>query len=530
MKSIVRVAARTIIALAVLLGMAGSLSAEGADPAVTFTSLTSSVNPSVYGDAVTFTAVVSASGGAPVGKVIFLEIVIETFGTSQILLGEDETATPLGEDSYEYTFSISALAVGQHAIFATYDDGSGISTAYAGPLYQTVAEQIWPTVTITSAPPEISYSTTATFEFSSDPEGAEFECILATGSPSLEELDGLTWSACSSPETYTNLLYYTQYSFAVKTEGAPITTFTLDGHQWAIVPPQVTITSGPAEVTESTDATLTFSSNPAGVDLVCYLAAQEYGTQNALILEDWAPCTSPRTLTGLSRGYQYYFGVKPEGVADSYAVTRQWMITRVSLTSSPNPSQSGSDVTFTATVWDDSGTAPGGTVYFAEMIYSWPGVVTPQPVGQDSSPTVAEPGLYAYTFSTSTLTIGSHEMIALYQDDGSTVMSLPITQVVAEVTAQAPVVTTQPAHRTVCAGSSVSFAADASGTPAPTVQWQVSSDGGMTWNSISGATTTTYAFTAAAGDNAKRYRAVFTNSAGSATSSAAIQIVPVPST
>jgi hypothetical protein len=67
----------------------------------------------------------------------------------------------------------------------------------------------------------------------------------------------------------------------------------------------------------------------------------------------------------------------------------------------------------------------------------------------------------------------------------------------------------------------VSFIAAASGVPTPTVQWQRSTDGGASFTNIAGATSTTYTFTAAAGDNGNQYRAVFTNVAGSATSTAA---------
>jgi hypothetical protein len=83
----------------------------------------------------------------------------------------------------------------------------------------------------------------------------------------------------------------------------------------------------------------------------------------------------------------------------------------------------------------------------------------------------------------------------------------------------APAITTNPISQTVCAGASVSFTAAASGTPAPSVQWQV--DGGSGFTNIGGATSATYTFTAVAGDNNKQYRAVFTNSCGVATSTAA---------
>jgi len=93
-----------------------------------------------------------------------------------------------------------------------------------------------------------------------------------------------------------------------------------------------------------------------------------------------------------------------------------------------------------------------------------------------------------------------------------------------------PAVTTQPGNQTVNAGQSVSFSAAASGSPAPTVQWQVSSDNGATWSDLTGETATTLTFTAQSGDNGKQYRAVFTNGCGVATSNAATLTITVPDT
>jgi hypothetical protein len=85
----------------------------------------------------------------------------------------------------------------------------------------------------------------------------------------------------------------------------------------------------------------------------------------------------------------------------------------------------------------------------------------------------------------------------------------------------APAVTTQPAAQTVTAGQPVTFTAAASGYPAPTIQWQVSSDGGSTWSNVPGATSASLSFAAAAADNGNSYQAVFTNAYGSATTIAA---------
>jgi hypothetical protein len=82
-------------------------------------------------------------------------------------------------------------------------------------------------------------------------------------------------------------------------------------------------------------------------------------------------------------------------------------------------------------------------------------------------------------------------------------------------------VTTQPSNTTVASGQSYSFNAAASGSPAPTVQWQLSTDGGATFQNISGATAGTVTGTAALSDSGKQFRAVFTNSTGTATTTAA---------
>lgn len=84
----------------------------------------------------------------------------------------------------------------------------------------------------------------------------------------------------------------------------------------------------------------------------------------------------------------------------------------------------------------------------------------------------------------------------------------------------APSITQNPASQTVTPGNSVTFTAAASGSPTPTVQWQVSVMNGP-FTDISGATSTTLTFIVQASDDGNRYRAVFTNSCGGATTQAA---------
>jgi alpha-tubulin suppressor-like RCC1 family protein len=93
----------------------------------------------------------------------------------------------------------------------------------------------------------------------------------------------------------------------------------------------------------------------------------------------------------------------------------------------------------------------------------------------------------------------------------------------------APTVTTQPVSQTVTAGQNATFTAAASGFPAPTVQWQVSTDHGTTFSPVSGATSDTLTIAATTtAENGNEYEAVFTNVGGTATTNPATLTVPPP--
>ncbi len=85
----------------------------------------------------------------------------------------------------------------------------------------------------------------------------------------------------------------------------------------------------------------------------------------------------------------------------------------------------------------------------------------------------------------------------------------------------APSITSNPSNQSVTSGQTANFTASASAEPAATVQWQISTDGGQTFSDITGATSTTLSFTVSLADNGDEYQAIFTNSLGSATTSAA---------
>ncbi len=84
-----------------------------------------------------------------------------------------------------------------------------------------------PQTTISSSPPATTISTSATFEFTADEAGSTFECKLDSGS----------YSACTSPRTYTTLADGA-HTFEVRaTDGAGNIDLTPATHNWTIVAP-----------------------------------------------------------------------------------------------------------------------------------------------------------------------------------------------------------------------------------------------------------------------------------------------------
>lgn len=140
-------------------------------------------------------------------------------------------------------------------------------------------------------------------------------------------------------------------------------------------------------------------------------------------------------------------------------------------------------------------------------------------------------------------TAASHALAATLRtaDDGAqfrVVVSNGVGSVTSNVAtltvAPAPVVpafTAQPLDAAVTEPAAATFGVAVTGTPAPTLQWQRSSDGGTNWSDIGGATAasfTTPATTLAM--NGWRYRALASNSAGSVASSVATLSVTAATT
>ncbi len=131
------------------------------------------------------------------------------------------------------------------------------------------------------------------------------------------------------------------------------------------------------------------------------------------------------------------------------------------------------------------------------------------------------------TSDTYTLTTAAGESGDQYQAVFTNTVSSVDTSAATLTLDTPPSVTTEPVADTVIVGQTASFNAAATGSPTPTVQWQVSTDGGTTFSNVAGATNDTYSFTTALSQTGYQYRAVFTNVVTSVDSSAATLTVNV---
>ena len=166
-----------------------------------------------------------------------------------------------------------------------------------------------PETTITSGPPTVTNSTSASFSFTSSVTGSSFQCAV----------DAASFATCSSPARYSGLAEGS-HSFRVRAiDSAGNVDPTPASSSWTIdlTRPETMIDSGPSGTTSSTTASFSFSSNEANSTFQCSLDAGSY-----------AACSSPTTYSGLANG-SHTFQVRatdPAGNTDQTPAARTWTV------------------------------------------------------------------------------------------------------------------------------------------------------------------------------------------------------------
>jgi large repetitive protein len=221
----------------------------------------------------------------------------------------------------------SGLPDGTHVFTVTGTDGAGNAATQS---YSWAIDTTTPQLAITSEPPNPSTSASAQFQFTTG------------GVPTVTcQLDSGAASACTSPKTYSGLADGS-HTFTLVGTNAAGTMKTLT-YTWSVdaTPPSVSISSGPASVTNVTTAQFQFTVTGA-TTVTCKLDA---GTP--------AACTSPWSYTGLADGSHTFTLVATDAAGNSTTKTASWTVDTMppslSITSSPpDPSSSTSaQVAFT---------------------------------------------------------------------------------------------------------------------------------------------------------------------------------------
>jgi hypothetical protein len=442
----------------------------------TSTALSSSVSSSLFGQSVTFTAlqaVILPGGGTPTGTIQFV-----VDGSSA---GSPVSLSSGSGGALTASFTTTSLTAGTHTITASYSGDSSFTSSTANSLTQTVGIVNTSTVLSSSANPS-SFSQSITFTASVT---ANASSSAATGAVQFL-VDG---SDAGSPISVTNSgrLITASFSTASLSAGTHVITAAYSGDA-NFTSSTGTLTQVVSKVSTITALSLSVNTPVSGQNLTFSAAitsnatgATPTGTIQFVI--DGSSAGSPMNLVGgvarvstsLAAGVHtvqatYSGDASFAGSAGSLTQTVNKAGSTTLVSSSTQASVFGQSVGFTATI---GAAAPGtgtlsGTVQF---------VVDGSPAGSPVSVSSAG-GVTSASFSTASLTVGTHTIAANYSGDDSFATSLAtaLTQTVTKATSNT--VLASSANSPVF-GQGIAFTATvlavapSSGAPSGTVQFVV---------------------------------------------------------
>ena len=413
------IVANQIYALGVLLN-------NSVPPKATTTTLTSTLNPSVYGQAVTFTAKVKSTSGTPAGTVQILN--------GAAVVGSGTLAN--GSTS----IAVSTLPAGSDLIAASYLGGSGYASSKSAPLAQTVTVATSTTSLASSLnPAATSQSVTFTATVTSQHGGAATGSVAFNSgaqtlgtAPLSGNVAALTVSF-SAPGTYS---ISAKYSGDGNNTGS--TSAGLSEKILAATTTTLTSSLNPSFIGQAVTFTATVTSTagtpPNGEIITFHNGTAVLGT--APLSGGTAALTTSSlpagifTITASYPGDSGFAASTSPGLKQTVNSTTK-SATSTTFTSSLNPSIYGQKVTFTAKVTTVGALPPTGKV-----VFSWSDGVRTFTIG---TATVNSGGVAS--FSRSNLNADSYPLTAVYSGDvnnlGST--STVLNQVVLQTTSAAAI-------------------------------------------------------------------------------------------
>ena len=430
--------------------------------------------------------------------------------TFQLKEGSTPIAAILSTSTKQVTLRPSAALKGSTIYTATIKGGpSGIkdlahnalATDFSWSFTTVVVDNTAPTITTVSpvnGASGVSTGTTITANFSESINTATVTGTTVQLKNSSNGIIAATISASGSQIILTPLTVLANSSvYRVTITGGASGVKDLAGNALAINYTWTFTTAAASAITYSIFPTTTTPSEPSNNDGQGIVVGMKFRS----------------SLNGYITGVRYYKGAGSTGIRTGHL----WTSTGSLLGSTTFNGETASgwqqtlfaapiaitaNITYVVSLFSPSGDYVVTNPYFTQTLVNGP--LRALSNGEDGLN-----GLYDYSstsvFPTSSFDASNYWVDAVFTTSG------PVT---------ATVITTQPISQTTCAGTAVSFTCVATGTPAPTVQWQVTSNG-ISWANVIGATNATLSFVTTIADNNKRYRAVWKNSAGSAVSTPA---------
>lgn len=365
----------------------------------TITTLTSSVNPSVYDQSVTFSTRVSSTAGIPTGTVSFYD------GTVQLGIGTLDS-------SGNAALTISSLSIGTHPIIVRYA-GAGNFTASASSTLNQVVNRANTTTTLNATSTTTVYGESINFIANVSPisPGAGTPTGTVTfknGSVTLGTVPlsngGIAYFSTSSlPASSTPYSLTATYNANTQFNASTSSAYSLN------VIPVSTVTSAvtspnPSTVGQLVTLAITVEAINTGAVIPDGTVTASYGST----IIGTGTLNSQGIVTFLSSSLpagsfpiiiNYAGNANYSSSSTTVIQTVNQSTTSTTLTSSLNPSHVGESITLTATVASGFGT-PTGTVSFFD--------------GASLIGTQAMNGGGVATLTTSALTLGSHNIIAVY--------------------------------------------------------------------------------------------------------------------
>lgn len=387
--------------------------------------LSSTQNPSVYGQTVTLNVSVkqdpNSKQGTPTGTVTFSD----TFGGVTNPLGAAQKLDANGNAS----LPIATLAVGTHVITASYSGDTYYSAATSNPLSQVVQEQV--TVTVVSSSPNdtSTFGTTVIFTANVAVSGgitasgtvSFYNNGTYLGSGTLSGSGAATFSTATLPvgsdsitASYTDANNVTGTSSPLtQTVEQQTTTGLVSSLNPSIHGNPVTFTAtvvATGSVVPTGTVTFLDGATPIGTGT---LSASGAATAVA-VFQTASLAAGTHTITASYAGDADNFSSTSAALTQTVNITS----TTTALTASTNPAIAGKTVTFTATVSTNGGVAAGTVNFYNGSALLGSGILS---------------GTGVATYSTATLAVSTYSITAGYQgnanDSASTSAALPFSVV-----------------------------------------------------------------------------------------------------